>query len=298
MLHDGPPFANGDIHIGHVINKVLKDVFMRFKSMQGFQTPYVPGWDCHGLPIEHKITSDLGSKAREMSTLQIRKLCHEYASKYVKTQSEQFQRLGILGEWNNPYLTMAPEYEAESLDVFARFVEAGLVYKKLKPVPWSVANQTALADAELEYKDVEDISIYVEFPLEGEANAHLLVWTTTPWTLPANLAVAVHPEVNYAKVKYRRRGQERVAIIAADLVEKVFKLEPGVESVEVIGTVKGDELLNREYRHPFIDRRGKVLGAEYVTTTDGTGLVHRAQDMVRTILKPASRMGWKSIARC
>jgi isoleucyl-tRNA synthetase len=276
VLHDGPPFANGDIHIGHVINKVLKDVFMRFKSMQGFQTPYVPGWDCHGLPIEHKITSDLGHKAREMSTLEIRKLCHEYASKYVKTQSEQFQRLGILGEWNNPYLTMAPEYEAETLDVFARFVEAGLVYKKLKPVPWSVANQTALADAELEYKDVEDVSIYVEFPLEGEANLHLLVWTTTPWTLPANLAVAVHPDVAYAKVKYRRRGQERVGIIAADLVEKVFKLDPGVESVEVVCTVKGDELLNREYRHPFIDRRGKVLGAEYVTTTDGTGLVHTA----------------------
>lgn len=276
VLHDGPPFANGDIHIGHVINKVLKDVLLRFKSMQGFQTPYVPGWDCHGLPIEHKITSDLGNKAREMSTLEIRKLCFEYASKFAKTQSEQFQRLGILGEWNNPYLTMAPEYEAETLDVFARFVEAGLVYKKLKPVPWSVANQTALADAELEYKDVEDTSIYVEFPFEDSANDVLLVWTTTPWTLPANLAVAVNPDVTYAKVKYRRRGKERMGIIAADLVEKMFKLDPRVEAQQVVGTVHGDELLDREYRHPFIDRRGKVLAADYVTTTDGTGLVHTA----------------------
>src|SRR3954447_22047849 len=154
-LHDGPPFANGDIHIGHVINKTLKDVVMRFRSMQGYQTPYVPGWDCHGLPIEHKITSDLGSKAREMSTVEIRQRCFAYADKYTKIQSEQFQRLGILGDWHNPYLTMAPEYEAETLEVFARFVEAGLVYKQLKPVHWSIANQTALADAELEYKDVD-----------------------------------------------------------------------------------------------------------------------------------------------
>ena len=156
MLHDGPPFANGDIHIGHLINKTLKDVIIRFRSMQGYQTPYVPGWDCHGLPIEHKIQQDLGPKLRQMSVTEVRKLCHEYADKYVKIQSEQFQRLGILGEWDNPYLTMSPRYEAETLEVFAKFVEAGLVYKKLKPVPWSIENQTALADAELEYQDVED----------------------------------------------------------------------------------------------------------------------------------------------
>ena len=143
VLHDGPPFANGDIHIGHVINKTLKDVILRFRTMQGFQTPYVPGWDCHGLPIEHKIQQDLGPKLREMSVLDVRKRCFEYASKYVKIQSEQFQRLGILGDWGNPYLTMDPEYEAETLEVFAKFVEAGLVYKRLKPVPWSVSNQTA-----------------------------------------------------------------------------------------------------------------------------------------------------------
>src|SRR5436190_8286578 len=156
ILHDGPPFANGDIHIGHLINKTLKDVVIRFRTMQGqgHLCPYVPGWDCHGLPIEHKIQEHVGHKIRTMSVSEIRKLCFEYADKYVKLQSEQFQRLGILGEWNDPYLTMKPQYEASVLEVFAKIVEAGLVYKKLKPVPWSVQNQTALADAELEYKDV------------------------------------------------------------------------------------------------------------------------------------------------
>jgi isoleucyl-tRNA synthetase len=165
ILHDGPPFANGDIHMGHLINKTLKDVILRFRTMQGHQAPYVPGWDCHGLPIEHKIQQDLGPKLRQMDVVAVRKLCYDYAAKYVKVQSEQFQRLGILGEWNNPYLTMNPEYEALTLDVFARFVEAGLVYKQLKPVPWSIENQTALADAELEYIDVKDKSVYVLFEL-------------------------------------------------------------------------------------------------------------------------------------
>src|SRR5689334_8779983 len=185
VLHDGPPFANGDIHIGHVINKTLKDVVIRFRAMEGYETPYVPGWDCHGLPIEHKIQEQFKGKLREMSTAEIRRHCFEYADKYVKLQSEQFQRLGILGEWNNPYLTMKPEYESQTLEVFARFVEAGLVYKQLKPVPWSVANQTALADAELEYKDVEDATVYVEFQVDPSSEVGkrfdepvcLLVWT-------------------------------------------------------------------------------------------------------------------------
>src|SRR5438045_3133349 len=182
VLHDGPPFANGDIHIGHVINKTLKDVFIRFKCMQGFQTPYVPGWDCHGLPIEHKIQEELkkeGKHFRDVGTVEVRERCFAYAQKYVEIQSEQFQRLGILGEWENPYLTMDRRYEAATLEVFARFVEAGLVYKQLKPVHWSIANQTALADAELEYKEVTDPSVYVEFPLMGDVgrtNAHLIIW--------------------------------------------------------------------------------------------------------------------------
>ncbi|HWB54356.1 MAG TPA: isoleucine--tRNA ligase, partial [Tepidisphaeraceae bacterium] len=289
VLHDGPPFANGDIHIGHLINKTLKDVIIRFRTMQGYQTPYVPGWDCHGLPIEHKIQEQLGSKWREMDVAELRKLCFDYANKYVGVQSEQFQRLGILGDWAHPYLTMTPDYEASTLEVFAEFVEKGLVYKKLKPVPWSVSNQTALADAELEYKDVDDTSIYVEFPLRSmgvspmsesgharTANAtYLLVWTTTPWTLPANLAVAVNPDVEYAQVRYERNGQSRTGLIAAALAEKVFAAA-AIESYQVERVLSGTDLLKLEYHHPFIDRTGKVLPAEYVTTTDGTGLVHTA----------------------
>ena len=163
-LHDGPPFANGDIHLGHVVNKVLKDVVLRFRTMQGHRTPYVPGWDCHGLPIEHKIAQDLGPKMREMPTVEVRRKCRDYAEKFVGVQSEQFQRLGILGDWHDPYLTMSPAYEAAALEVFARFVGHGLVYKRLKPVHWSTANQTALADAELEYRDRDDVSVFVEFP--------------------------------------------------------------------------------------------------------------------------------------
>src|SRR5436190_14500543 len=175
VLHDGPPFANGDIHIGHVINKVLKDVIIRFRTMQGHQTPYVPGWDCHGLPIEHKIQEELkkkGKNVREMTPVEVRRECYAYAERYVKVQSEQFQRLGILGEWNEPYMTMGREYEASTLEVFARFVENGLVYKQLKPVPWSVSSQTALADAELEYQDIEDASVYVEFPAVDPVRVH------------------------------------------------------------------------------------------------------------------------------
>jgi isoleucyl-tRNA synthetase len=295
ILHDGPPFANGDIHIGHVVNKTLKDVILKFRTMQGYQTPYVPGWDCHGLPIEHKIAEEIkkeGKNIREMSTLEVRKRCYEYAEKYVNIQAEQFKRLGIFGEWSNPYLTMKPAYEASTLNVFAKFVEAGLVYRKLKPVPWSIANQTALADAELEYQDVNDISVYVEFPLvsplaPGSAGVEppqsggltekesLLIWTTTPWTLPANLAVAVGPDVDYARVSFSVEGRSKTIIVAVDLVEKVFALDGSVEP-KVIGVVKGSELIGATYQHPFVDRVGRVVGADYVTTTDGTGLVHTA----------------------
>ena len=274
ILHDGPPFANGDIHIGHVINKTLKDVILRFKSMQGYQTPYVPGWDCHGLPIEHQVTEAIkkeGKNPRDLTTLEIRERCFAWAHKWVDAQREQFKRLGILGEWNHPYRTMDPTYEASTLEVFAKFVEAGLVYRKLKPVPWSVANQTALADAELEYKDVDDNSVYVEFPVTTAGDVtHLLIWTTTPWTLPANLVVAAGPEVSYAKVKYG----DRVAVVAADLVETVFKLTN--QPHEIVGTVMGRDLAGMEYRHPFIDRSGRVVLADYVTTDAGTGLVHTA----------------------
>lgn len=285
ILHDGPPFANGDIHIGHLINKTLKDVIMRFRSMQGFRTPYVPGWDCHGLPIEHKIQEQLGPKLREMSVTDVRRMCFEYAEKYARIQSVQFQRLGILGEWLDPYMTMAPKYEASTLEVFARFVEAALVYKKLKPVPWSISNQTALADAELEYRDKEDPSVYVEFPAlkDGLPDAvtsddvRFLVWTTTPWTLPANLAIAVHPDVRYAFIRYNRNGKSRVGVVAEDLANAVLNRK-GVERGETVAVMTGKELVEAhlQYKHPFIERTGRILPALYVTTTDGTGLVHTA----------------------
>ncbi|MBC7783444.1 MAG: class I tRNA ligase family protein, partial [Burkholderiales bacterium] len=289
ILHDGPPFANGDIHMGHLTNKTLKDVILRYKTMAGFATPYVPGWDCHGLPIEHKIQQDLGKAFREMSAIEVRKKCAEYALKYAGIQSEQFQRLGILGDWANPYLTLKPEYEANTLEVFAQVVENGLVYKQLKTVPWSIANQTALADAELEYQDVEDLTVYVEFgianpgafkakfDLRVNAKVSFMIWTTTPWTLPANLAIAAHADIDYAFVKYERNGDAHIAVIAVDLVEKVFSKSqvPGPKP-EILKTVKGADLENIEYRHPFVDRVGKVLMADYVTTTDGTGLVHTA----------------------
>jgi isoleucyl-tRNA synthetase len=286
ILHDGPPFANGDIHIGHLINKTLKDVIIRFRTMQGYESPYVPGWDCHGLPIEHKIQEKLKGKLREMATVDVRKECFAYAEHYSKVQSEQFQRLGILGDWANPYLTMLPAYEASTLEVFARFVEAGLVYKQLKPVHWSIANQTALADAELEYKDVDDQSVFVEFPVANpgafkgkydlrlNAKVSFLIWTTTPWTLPANMAIAVHPDVKYALVKYKRNEDWHVSVIASELVEKVTM--DRVADVEVVKTVAGKDLVGEEYRHPFMERTSKVVHAEYVTTTDGTGLVHTA----------------------
>ncbi len=287
ILHDGPPFANGDIHIGHLINKTLKDCIMRFRTMQGHRVPYVPGWDCHGLPIEHKIQQELGPKMREMDVVDIRRRCYDYAAKYATIQNEQFQRLGVLGDWANPYWTMKGTYEANTLEVFARFVENGLVYKKLKPVPWSIANQTALADAELEYKDVEDTSIYVEFPVADQdalrqvfeiTEQHplmLLVWTTTPWTLPANLAVAVNPDVDYVAATYRRDGETRVGVIAEALREKVLA---GMEVLAVSKPAKGAALVESkaQYRHPFLDKKGIILPANYVTTEDGTGLVHTA----------------------
>ncbi len=291
ILHDGPPFANGDIHIGHVINKTLKDIILRFRTMQGYQTPYVPGWDCHGLPIEHKIQQEVkkaGKDFRAMEMVEVRKLCYASAEHFATEQSKQFQRLGILGDWANPYLTMKPEYEAKTLEVFADFVKAGLVYKQLKPVPWSITNQTALADAELEYQDVDDQSVYVEFAvanpgafkaqfeLKINAKVAFLIWTTTPWTLPANMAIAVHPEVEYALVKYRRNEDWHVSVLAAALVEKVLSKRDGVSDVSVLKTVLGKEIIGLEYRHPFVERTGKVVHAEYVTTTDGTGLVHTA----------------------
>jgi len=299
VLHDGPPYANGDIHMGTVLNKVLKDIVVKYKTMTGFCTPYVPGWDCHGLPIEAKVMAELGEKAKEMSKPEIRKLCQKYASKYVNIQSKQFQSLGIFGDFDNPYLTLKPQYEKGILEIFAELVGNGLVYKQLKPIHWSVGCQTALADAELEYKDITSPSIFVNFPIAAEsvdklaelglvdkssdAKPCFMIWTTTPWTLTANLAVAVNPLLEYVGVSYEKDGRGYTSIIVADRLEAVLTaagLEDGKYTVSE--PVKGKELEGLRYVHPFIEFNPTdedaymVICAEFVTTEDGTGIVHIA----------------------
>ncbi|MFB3893729.1 MAG: isoleucine--tRNA ligase [Phycisphaerae bacterium] len=294
ILHDGPPYANGNIHMGTALNKVLKDMVVRIKTMEGMDSPYVPGWDCHGLPIEAKVMEELGSAGRTMSPLDIRRSCRKYAEKYVAVQSEQFQRLGVIGEFDRPYMTMDPQYEAAVLEVFARLCEQGIVYKQLKPVHWSIENRTALADAELEYYDRQDSSVYVLFHLAGAAERivphkpgdrlALVIWTTTPWTLPANLAVAVHPDFTYAAVHAETGAGVYTVLIARERVEAVIKAvqetRPGwLTDWSVTGTMTGKEMVDAQlqYDHPLV--KGKVcpvVGAPYVTLEDGTGLVHTA----------------------
>ncbi|HIJ66912.1 MAG TPA: isoleucine--tRNA ligase [Planctomycetes bacterium] len=299
ILHDGPPYANGDIHMGHVINKVLKDIVVKYKTMAGFCAPYVPGWDCHGLPIEVKVMAELGDRAKEMDKLQIRTQCKKYASKYVKLQSKQFQSLGIFGDFENPYLTLKPQYEKGILEIFAELVGNGLVYKQLKPIHWSVGCQTALADAELEYQDISSPSIFVNFPVAAESVDKLvelglvdkssdtkpcfMIWTTTPWTLAANLAVAVHPRLEYVSVGYEKDGRKFTSIIVADRLEAVLAAA-GLEKAgyTVSERIRGSQLEGLRYVHPFIESNPTdkdaymVISAEFVTTEDGTGIVHIA----------------------
>ncbi len=302
VLHDGPPYANGDIHMGHVINKVLKDFVVKYKTMTGYDAPYIPGWDCHGLPIESKVVTDLGDEIRGMEKHEIRKRCMKYASKYVKIQTRQFRELGVFGDFEDPYLTFLPRYEAGILEVFAELVGKGLVYKQLKPIHWSVGCETALAEAELEYKDISSPSIYVNFPAEQEsvdrlvelgllsdeqakdARVCFMIWTTTPWTLAANLAVAVHPNLEYTALSYEMGAEKFVSIVGVDRLEAIVAgggLDEGSYSVSEM-KVRGSQLLDLRYEHPFVEQNPTdkdaymVLPAEYVTTEDGTGLVHTA----------------------
>ena len=225
VLHDGPPYANGNIHLGHLLNKVIKDIVVRSRIMEGYDLHFVPGWDCHGLPIEHQVMKELGAKARELETNQIRQKCEKYAKKWVKTQAAQMKRLGTVGDYENPYLTMNKPYEGATLEVFADLVERGIVYRDLKPVHWSIANQTALADAELEYYDREDTSVFVLFDLSDPSklpaglnapageSVGVMIWTTTPWTLPANLAVAVAEGEEYGLYRWQQDGKSRLGIV-------------------------------------------------------------------------------------
>ena len=277
VLHDGPPYANGDIHIGHALNKILKDIILKYKRLRGYNAPYIPGWDTHGLPIEWKIMEELGEKAKNMTPLQIRQECKKYALKWVEKQKEGFKRLGILGNWDNPYITLRPEYEAEQLKVFKEIYENGYIYKGLKPVYWSPTTETALAEAEIEYKDVTSHSIYVKFEGEkdladklGVDEASILIWTTTPWTLPANLGVFLHPEFDYGLYKTEKGN----LIVAKELAEDVFKTLD--LSYELLKEFKGTDLEYTHYKHPFLDRKGLVMNADYVTVDAGTGAVHTA----------------------
>ncbi len=291
VFHDGPPYANGDIHVGHLLNKVLKDIVVRSRVLMGQRCEFVPGWDCHGLPIEHKVLGDLvesgkiekiNSLAEDTRRMAIRRECAKYAQKYQKLQAGQMQRLLTVADYDHPYLTMTPDYEEGVLEVFADLIDQGIVFRDLKPVHWSIANETALADAELEYHDREDPSVYVYFDaIDGAAvgrcfgveveDASFMIWTTTPWTLPSNMLIAVHRSYDYQLL----RIDGRCAVLAAELAKSVVEVG-GAESVEVLASIPGKALVGLEYRHPFCDRVGRIVEADYVTLEDGTGLVHTA----------------------
>jgi len=273
VLHDGPPFANGDVHLGTALNKILKDFVIKYKTLRGAHVPYVPGWDCHGLPIEFKVTQDMRKEGDTASDpVEIRKRCEAYARKYIDIQRTQFKRLGVLGDWDNPYLTLNKEYEAEELRLLADIVEQGFVYRGKKPVYWSIPCRTALAEAEVEYKDHVSQSIYVKFPVIGRPGTSIVIWTTTPWTLPANLAVAYNSTFNYSLV---RVGDEQFIVSA--LLLPVVAEKCGWHGYEIVRSLDGGHLGQIEYQHPFINRTGKLFsGDSFVDNSTGTGFVHIA----------------------
>ena len=281
ILHDGPPYANGHIHIGHALNKILKDIIVKYKCLQGFSSPFVPGWDCHGLPIEHQVMKNLGPKKDAVSQVEIRKLCREYAEKFINVQRAEFKRLGVFGDWDNPYLTMNYTYEAAIVRELGKFVGSGGVYKGKKPVYWCGSDETALAEAEVEYSDHESPSIYVRFPLPDAAkvlptlagkNTSIVIWTTTPWTLVSNLAVALHPGFDYVGADI---GSGSVLIVAEALLVQCMQ-KFGIKDYRVLQKFKGRELEGLKARHPFIDRDSLVILGEHVTLDAGTGAVHTA----------------------
>ena len=285
VLHDGPPYANGNIHIGTAMNKILKDLVVKSRSMAGYDAPYVVGYDCHGLPIELQVDRELGPKKREMSVADFCRACRAYAERFVGTMSEQFQRLGILGTWDDPYLTMNFKYQAAIARAFGRFVEQGLVYKGKKPVHWCIHCRTALAEAEVEYEHHTSPSIYVEFPLAPEGAGDLgarvpelagrevsvLIWTTTPWTIPSNLAIAFHPKFDYAAYDVDGR-----AVIVAEALAPAVAQAVGRAFDRPIARMKGEQLEGVRFRHPLYDRDSIGVLGEYVTLDAGTGAVHTA----------------------
>ncbi len=280
VLHDGPPYANGHIHIGHALNKVLKDLIVKYQTMRGHDALYVPGWDCHGLPIEHACLKEMGKRKEEVDRVEFRQQARKYAERFVGTQREGFKRLGIFGEWEKPYLTMNYEYQTTIAASFIKLYEDGFIEQRLKPVPWCFDCDTALAEAELEYEDKVSKSIFVKFPvlaaekvfkLPAGSSVSLLVWTTTPWTLPANVGAAVHPELEYGAFQ---KGLE--VYLFAKALEPKLKEKIDLAGFSLIQSESGQVLEGLEYQHPFLDRKGKVITADYVSSEDGTGIVHIA----------------------
>lgn len=288
ILHDGPPYANGHIHIGHALNKILKDIIVKYKAMRGRRAPYVPGWDCHGLPIELEVDKKLGAKKLDIGIREKRRMCREYAARFVDIQREEFKRLGVLGDWERPYLTMTNDYEATIVRELLEFVLKGHAYKGKKPVHWCPSCVTALAEAEVEYADKESSSVFVRFRVREEdlgrlglegREAYFVIWTTTPWTLPANLALAVGPDIEYSFIEF---ADKSIHIIARDIVENMplNLMASLIENIgpkkEILFTKKGAELLGIKALHPFIDRESRVIAGDFVSVEEGTGVVHIA----------------------
>lgn len=282
MLHDGPPYANGHIHIGHALNKILKDIIIKINAMHGYRAEYVPGWDCHGLPIEHNVDKSLGPKKQAMSKLEIRKACRQFAQQFIDIQRNEFIRLGVLGRWAEPYLTMNYNYEADIIEELSKIMRNGYVYKGKKPVYWCAHDATALAEAEVEYENHVSPSIYVRFKVKDDKgkfpasikgkNIYFVIWTTTPWTLPANLAITLHPELEYA---YFNAGGE-IYIVAQALLDSLREMLPGWKEGQVMAAAKGKTLEGIVAQHPMYQRDSIITLGDYVTTDIGTGCVHTA----------------------
>jgi len=275
VLHDGPPFANGDVHMGTALNKLLKDFIVKSRTMLGFRAPFVPGWDCHGLPIEFRVVKE----SKGLNPAEVRTRSEAYARQYIDIQKGQFRRLGVFGDWDHPYLTLLPSYEATVLRTFGSLVAKNLVYRSEKPVYWSTGAQTALAEAEIEYQNKESPAVFVAFSSTGgqlNTATSIVIWTTTPWTLPANLGVAVHPELEYSEAHFEREGETRLLVIAKERVAAFEAVTGWKQAGEVVCIWKGRELEGQSLRHPFLDRRVPMILADFVTLETGTGCVHIA----------------------
>ena len=301
VLHDGPPYANGNIHLGTAFDKILKDFIVKSKSMAGYDAPYVPGWDCHGLPIEFKVDSELGKRKATMSAADIRAECRAYAAKFVEIHRREFKRLGVFGRWDDPYLTMSAQYEAVIAQAFVDFLHNGYVYKGLKPVHWCIKDQTALAEAEVEYENHSSPSIYVRFRLISDAAAihpalsgrdvYAVIWTTTPWTIPSNLAISFHPKYEYVAVD----TPQGLLIVAEGLLNQVSE-ELGWDKA-VVARFPGSKLEHAVFRHPFLDRDSLGILGDHVTLEQGTGAVHTAPGHGQEDFVIGKRYGFRFIAR-